>query len=407
MWGGAERDRANYVIGGDALRGLGMVSVMLFHAAAGTAANLGPDAATDPVNAFGPFGQLFFRLDPAIWCFFALSGYLVGGPFVRAWVEGRRFPHFGRFASRRLRRIVPAFWVTIGALYLIYGGFGASKQELLLAGTFLQTWDHSQFEIVFVQAWTVGVEMAFYFSLPLLAFLVSRLRLVRGTRRTRLTALLVFLGVLAAASFVVRVIVPPDGSVGRSIFSTFWAIAPGLALAGLEPDLRARLAGKQAGKLVAACASAVLAGSFLVYYLTMAEFGTFVGEVTGLLMAASALTALLTWQWAWGSIPKLLDNRVIHALGRWSYAFYLVHVAIVRELCLNLPDGMSNGVALLYVSSISFGASMTIAALSWWLLEEPFIEKRPPRAPWRTWRRSTEPPHTPVEEPRPAPAAAG
>ncbi|WP_241004509.1 acyltransferase [Conexibacter sp. SYSU D00693] len=404
---GKQVDRPGLVIGGDALRGIGMMCVMLFHAAAATAANVSQEAAMNPVDAFGPvIGHVIFRLDPVVWCFFALSGYLVGGSFVRAWVEGKPFPKFGKYAGRRLRRILPAFWVSVAVLYLIYGGFGASKQELAFVWFFAQTYDRSGFEAVFVQGWTVGAEMLFYFGLPLIAFAISRLGLVRGTREGRLRFLLVVLAVITVASLAVRINSEPGGEVGRSLFAVLWCFTPGLAMAALEKDLRAKLVGTRLGKQVALALSAIAVGSWVSYYVTFDHSGTFWGELQSFLIAASVLPALMVSQWAWGALPAVIDNPVNHALGKWSYGFYLVHVAIVRELALNLPDSLGATEALFYVAGITAVSGLSLAALSWWLLEEPFIERRLPRMPWQAVREAAEPPQPPAEEPKAAAASA-
>jgi peptidoglycan/LPS O-acetylase OafA/YrhL len=371
------------MISGDALRGVAMVCVMVFHAAAGASANLSLEAAMDPAGAFTLVGPLIFRLDVAVWTFFALSGYLVGGPFVRAWVEGRPWPHVGRYASRRLRRILPAFWLTVVVLYLLFGTRGASKQELLEVMLFSQAYDRSGFEQVFVQGWTVGVELSFYLALPLLALALSRLRLVRGTRRARLWSLMAFLAVITVASLVLRVQADPAGPVARSVVSVLWAFTPGLALAAWEADFRRTLAGTARGRQIGAGLLALFAVAFGIYWATMAIPGTWTAELCNLAIAGGLLGGLLTCQWAWGRMPAVLDGRVLHALGRWSFGFYLVHVAIIRELCLHLPDGISNDLALLYVSAVTFVIGLSLAALSWWLVEEPFIEQRLPRWPLR------------------------
>ena len=66
---------------------------------------------------------------PLVWDFFAISGYLVGGPWVRAALGLAPAPRVGRYAARRLRRIVPAFWVVLAAAARLLGRLGCCAGE--------------------------------------------------------------------------------------------------------------------------------------------------------------------------------------------------------------------------------------------------------------------------------------
>ncbi|MCW3040073.1 MAG: acyltransferase, partial [Solirubrobacterales bacterium] len=101
-----------YVVLGDALRGIACLIVVLYHASLGAALQLGGGYAGDPVHAFGAYSFVTLRIgSPTVYVFFALSGYLVGGPWVRAWLGDRPTPKLPRYLSRRARRILPAFWL--------------------------------------------------------------------------------------------------------------------------------------------------------------------------------------------------------------------------------------------------------------------------------------------------------
>src|SRR5207249_1789278 len=63
-------------------------------------------------------GPLLARFDVGVAIFFALSGFLLTRPYVAAILDESRFPDRGSFYGRRLRRIVPAYWVALTATYL-------------------------------------------------------------------------------------------------------------------------------------------------------------------------------------------------------------------------------------------------------------------------------------------------
>ena len=54
-----------------------------------------------------------------IWLFFALSGYLIGAPFLRALRDGTPLPSLAGYAVRRGARVLPAYWVAFAALAVV------------------------------------------------------------------------------------------------------------------------------------------------------------------------------------------------------------------------------------------------------------------------------------------------
>jgi peptidoglycan/LPS O-acetylase OafA/YrhL len=68
----------------------------------------------------GYVGLVFSRMEIGVPIFFVLSGFLLFGPWVRAAVAGATAPSLRRYAQHRVRRIMPAYAVTVLAAYLIY-----------------------------------------------------------------------------------------------------------------------------------------------------------------------------------------------------------------------------------------------------------------------------------------------
>src|SRR5688572_2383260 len=63
-------------------------------------------------------GPLLARFDVGVSIFFALSGFLLSRPFLTAILDGTPLPGRDAFYARRIRRIVPAYWVALTATYL-------------------------------------------------------------------------------------------------------------------------------------------------------------------------------------------------------------------------------------------------------------------------------------------------
>ena len=105
---------------GDGLRALAALAVVGFHAAviASTAA---------AGHASGPVWAVASHLGLGLYVFFVLSGYLIARPFARSLVTGGPGPRLRRYATHRLRRIVPAFWAALLITLAVAGAGGARR----------------------------------------------------------------------------------------------------------------------------------------------------------------------------------------------------------------------------------------------------------------------------------------
>ena len=127
--------------------------------------------------------------------FFALSGFLIAGPFLRSLLRGSALPNTAGYAVRRVARIVPAYWVALTAAVLFVAprpiGWGSVVAHYL----FLQNWVPGQSRSdIYVVAWTLGIEALFYIVVPIGAALL-RARFPGPIRADRLIRIL--LGVWA------------------------------------------------------------------------------------------------------------------------------------------------------------------------------------------------------------------
>ncbi|MBO0866860.1 MAG: acyltransferase, partial [Mycobacterium sp.] len=68
----------------------------------------------------GYFGLVCSRMEIGVPIFFVLSGFLLFRPWVRSIARGTPAPSVSRYAWHRVRRIMPAYIVTVLAAYLVY-----------------------------------------------------------------------------------------------------------------------------------------------------------------------------------------------------------------------------------------------------------------------------------------------
>ena len=117
-------------------------------------------------------------LATGVWLFFAISGYVIGRPFVDRLLDGRPLPALRPYARRRAARILPLYWVALTALIAIDGAPAPRGWQFPLHYLLLNNLVPGRQEALFPAAWTLTLEALFYALLPVLA-----LRLAARARR--------------------------------------------------------------------------------------------------------------------------------------------------------------------------------------------------------------------------------
>src|SRR3954453_13942377 len=93
----------------DGLRAVAALSVLVTHT-----------AFLSGFNGHGLLGGITARLDVGVALFFVISGFLLYRPFVAARMGGRGGPRAGLYFRRRALRILPAYWLALTVLGLLW-----------------------------------------------------------------------------------------------------------------------------------------------------------------------------------------------------------------------------------------------------------------------------------------------
>ncbi len=130
----------------------------------------------------GYVGLVQSRMEIGVPIFFVLSGFLLFRPWVKATVAGRDWPSVRRYAWHRVRRIMPAYAVTVlGGVRALSLPRGATEsrphldrlsRNLSLTQIYTDHYMYSYMHQGLTQMWSLAVEAAFYVVLPLLAWLL-------------------------------------------------------------------------------------------------------------------------------------------------------------------------------------------------------------------------------------------
>jgi peptidoglycan/LPS O-acetylase OafA/YrhL len=287
----------------------------------------------------GYFGLICSRMEMGVPIFFVLSGFLLFGPWVKSLVTGGPPPSVSRYAWHRVRRIMPAYIVTVLVAYLVYhfrtarpnpghtwmGLFRNLTLTQIYANNYLGSYLHQGL----TQMWSLAVEVAFYVVLPLLAYLLLS---VLCQRRWQPLLLLSALGGLALLTPAWLVLVHTTHwlpSSARLWLPTYlaWFVA-GMMLAVLQA-MGARCYALAAIPLATVCyliASTPIAGAPTTTPSGLSE--ALFKAVFYAVVAALAVAPLGLGDRGW--YARLLAARPMVWLGEISYEIFLIHLVTME-----------------------------------------------------------------------------
>jgi peptidoglycan/LPS O-acetylase OafA/YrhL len=306
--------------------------------------------------SLAPLGT-FTSSRTAVACFFVVSGYLI-------FMSYERSRSLGEYASKRIRRIYPAYVCVILAC-----AFGcAALSELPLSQYFSRDfWRYLGANLVFLNTaapelpgvfthnvyhyvngalWTLKIEVAFYVAVPVLVWIA---------RRVGKVPTLAGVYVLSVAYFI---------AIGMLAASRRSATLEQVhrQLPGQLSYFVAGAAGFYYGDQLARARWAIVVPLVAAGYVVASWFS----PVLRACLEPAALGVFVTW--AATILPKLGD---FGRYGDLSYGLYIIHYPIVQALT-----------ALgAYAASpwLTFGAAtilvLVLAALSWHFIEKPMLHK--------------------------------
>jgi len=293
-------------------------------------------------STHGYVGLIYARMDIGVAVFFVLSGFLLFGPWVRAAATGAEPPSVRRYARNRLRRLMPAYLVTVLAAYAIYEfrepgpnpghTWAGLVRHLTLtqiySGDYLSLYLHQGL----TQMWSLAVEMAFYAVLPPTAYLLLAVLCNRRWRPERLLAGLAVVGSVTPLWLIMMHTTDwlPKGAGLWLPHYLVWFVG-GMALAVLQ------VVGFR-------CYAAAVIPVAVVAYLVVATpiAGDAVspspdlGQDLSRSLFYAAIAALVVAPPALGDrgvYTRLLGSPPMVWLGEISYEIFLVHV-IVMEIAM-------------------------------------------------------------------------
>ncbi|MFM0200823.1 acyltransferase [Paraburkholderia fungorum] len=374
----------NRIAGFDGLRAIAVLMVFFQH------------------RLFGDIGEIGHL---GVWIFFALSGFLIIGILSaqrgRIETNSSRFgAELKRFLFRRTLRIFPIYYLMLVVMCVLMA-FGMASPELasgmpfhfaylsnVWIGSVLHYWPGR-----YSHLWSLAIEEQFYLVFaPLL--LVVAVRRHRAVCLTIVAVGLVSLQAMRAAQW-------QDITIYTHPLTNFWLLAlgglGGLMIAGKESRLRVMLGHGVTLFVLSVCLVGFCATEPVWSQLNNSFAFTTVSALYGVSIAALVCSIACCRN---AAVIGLLETGWLVNFGRISYGFYLYHNLIPDLTRNHRATAFFGGTVPMWahVTGIvaSFLISLTMAVLSWRLIEAPILRLKTRRTPAAVDRASPGAAQTPA-----------
>lgn len=321
----------------------------------------------------GYWGLAGARLEIGVPIFFVLSGFLLFRPWVKSAATGGPPPSVSRYARHRIRRIMPAYVITVLFAYVLYhfrmagpnpghSWLGLAR-NLTLTQIYCNGYLGKYLHQGLTQMWSLAVEASFYVVLPLLAYALLVLICRRRWRPRRMLGALAGLALISPA-WLVLVHTDrwfPDGA--RLWLPTYLAwFLGGTALAVLQ-GMRVRGYAFVAIPLAVVCyfiVSTPIAGAPTTSPASLSE--ALFKTVFYTVIATLAVAPLALGDRGWYS--RLLATRAMVWLGEISYEIFLIHLITMEFAMVYVVRAHVYTGSMLYL----FVATLVLTIPPAWLL---------------------------------------
>lgn len=351
-------------------------------------------------------GDGLSTLSAGVTLFFCLSGFLLYRQFAAPIARGASRLPVGAYLYNRVLRIAPAYWVILIVTALILATVNLREQSGQLGVgrltdplTFLQTallvqqYHPGTLMSGIGPAWSLAVELTFYFLLPLLAVGVLGLARRVSDRRDRVRLLLgppvLMLTIGLTGKAVAGLVISGTPGAGYSanwhsvIERSLWTQADlfsfGMAVAVLHVEVSdGRLTLPRHWRWMAVALALLV---FIPCAATMHEAEhSYLPQNTGEALAIALAFAAIVIPDAARQRPllvvRILESRPFFAVGLASYSLFLWHYPIIawlREHGLTLNGGWGDLLINLLIIGCVAGA---LSALTYRCVEVPALRRK-------------------------------
>jgi peptidoglycan/LPS O-acetylase OafA/YrhL len=345
------------------IRGLCAVGVLIYHVAfvSGTSNHF-----SDPHTSI--WGYVIEALTVSLPPFFILSGFFLYRPFARVVLSGAPKPAIRPFLVKRALRVLPGYWV-MTAIVLVTLNLYDIKNVWYAARPFLLLhffWTNDTWITGLEPSWTVVAEVAFYLTLPLMAWAINRYARRAAAPAQRMRRMMVPLAVLVLIGFAYTAFCYLPAMNEYVWWISFWPLG---------------YVGFFAGGMALATFS-----TYAEVSETKPSFYRFVERHPNACWAAAAFFAILNipkpfgepGMGTWGALSQQMVSTVV------SFAFALLLVAplTVPNVKSRLMDAVLTNRPVLFLGRMSFGVYLWhVAVMDYWMGNGSMFGKVPVASP--------------------------
>ena len=365
-------------------QGVRMAGAVVGGAGVDALSRLGYRPALDGVRAIAILAVLGFHSGASLKggfigvdIFFVLSGFLITTLLFQEWSHAHTIA-LGNFYGRRTRRLLPALFLTVAAVGLIYAidptlnhgiNFGgAALVVVFYAANWLAAFADNPTQVLALldHTWSLAIEEQFYILWPLLLLICLR-------RRWRPGSVLVLALALACGSALVRWFLWQHGSSSHVYFRSDThadGLLVGCALASVYASRQGReVMRRYLGRWVVALAAALGLLMFALTYGPNDRF-VYVGGLSAVAICSAVLVGhVVCAQNSWFSRTLALPPLVW--IGSRSYGMYLFHIPIFAVIA---TTRLSDRSARLVIP-LQIALTMLAAAASYRWVESRFLRR--------------------------------
>jgi peptidoglycan/LPS O-acetylase OafA/YrhL len=308
--------------------------------------------------------------------FFVLSGFLIGGLLIEIAGEGPSFRAWWIFMVRRWMRTLPAYFVVIAVLMVVWPPKYDFVSFVVAYGTLTQNlaWPMPSNQW-FGVSWSLTVEEWFYLLFS--AIFLSAARMVG--RRGQYVVLAAFLLLPILARLAVPANLPWDNWVRKVALLRLDAIAYGVMLARLRADHSALITAWRPTLAVGVVALSA------IWLIDSSNVGLGGAVPRSFYLSLSAIG----WAFFFPAAFQLAGHggpisRFIVAVSEQSYIIYLIHLTLLQYCSLLVKNGRLHWLLLV---PVALTATWILSYLSLRLFEGPILALRPKQWAMRSMAR--------------------
>lgn len=306
--------------------------------------------------------------------FFAISGLIISYPFIQAYFQRTNMPNVKAFYLRRLTRLEPPYFLVMIAIYLFVqstgyvpeGTLAFSRSDVSMETSLLASLGYVHGLLIGTNpilnppAWSLEIEIQFYFIAPLI--LLAVLRLGR-----RINVLIGMLAIIAGTISIGNSFEHPFG-IDRSFFITRYLqffvagmIVNMIVFGGLVPK-----------RISASFWDIIFVTAAVALYVISQWISRNPSSVLADGLQSISFVVFILAAFNGNVFKNLLSRPWIYAIGGMCYTIYLIHLPILHVLTgmVMRTTGLLSFIPGMIISAVVLIPILFVASVLFYLLVE-------------------------------------